>query len=186
MKRVLLAISIFGIILLNCVKISELPKEYQKYYILPKDLDSLGIIKNYEITKNKKNIENMFINSKSSLSGISILCGTNLIIKDKQEKSSIRTQISVTPDINQAKQLYETDIKLGILFKENSKEIDATKYNADQAYVIEAPNRFFIVLRKSKLVVTFDLEEILAKEMQLKELIINRFENIKKDYDGKE
>lgn len=142
------------------VKIVELPEDEREKVYLVEDLNGIIDVSQYEIVPNKKGISLPYLKTETANNGISILFRPVYKKNNSNNELLITTSIALLMNEEKAKQLFETNKKIGIMYRKSEEDISLAALKVDDAYCIEDSDKFYLLVRKNKLVYSLDIENL--------------------------
>lgn len=166
-------------IAISCAKEAELTTADQAYLFMPDDLQQFDLAAyRFKIYKNGK--QYVFLQSRSRLNGLTSGYRATLISKEVPE-IIFTTQVNVQSSVGRAKELFEGSKKISSMVgKEYVISLDAKTYQADDLFLLNSKNQYYMVLRKSKLVYSLNIEGTALSEQQVRIGLQKKFANAAK------
>lgn len=166
------------------VTIVEIPHEQINNVLTMSDLSGFVDTADFTLIPDKKGIRYPYTHTKTKLNGISFFLRIVYKNDSLDKKTSITTSFRQCNSDKNAQQLFNNNMRIGILYNQSIKEIESKSYGVDEVYCIENEKRFYLLVRISKIVYYWDIENcgITIKEEQIRNLFKNKLSRVIKEY----
>jgi hypothetical protein len=175
MEKKIIIMLCFVTVFFACSKPSDVTRADREYLFLPQDVNTLDLDKyHFKIFRNGK--DHIFYTRRDELNEFtgSYRC---TLIDSKKNEIDFMSSVNVQSSDERAKDLFDSLTKMasaagdGLVIK-----MDPRLYKADDVFLMMLEDRYYMVIRKSRLVYTVDIDGMSVPEGQVRTSLLRKMD----------
>jgi hypothetical protein len=157
---------------------SEFTSTDREFIFCADDIDSF-IPEGFQVKQNRYGKDYTYLKSFSRRNGYSFTWGQKFAHKDSELE--FQTQCSIQPGVDRASQLFKSEKVAPMLYKNYVMETPPSDYGADELFLANGENIYFISLRRGRINYSITIKGISVQESDIKPFLLAKLAYLEKN-----